>query len=74
MSFDTDEMQNFVGLAQQAVGTDKKVKTAAKAEFSDGKAASGSVACALDEIRGLHKHALHFGVAVGAEIDVVVLG
>ena len=74
MSFHADEVQNCVGFAQQAVGADKKIETAAKAEFSDGEAASGSITCALDEIRGLHKHPLHLGVAVGAKIDVVILG
>lgn len=73
VSFYTNKMQDLVGLAQQRIGTDAKVESAAEAKFGDGKPRGCSLPGSGDEIRRLHKHALDFCGTIVAEIDVVEL-
>ena len=71
--FYTNKMQDLVGLAQQRIGTDAKVESAAKAKFGYGKPRGCSLPGSGDEIRRLNKHTLHFSGTIIAEIDVVEL-
>ena len=73
VAFHANKMQDLVGLAQQGIGTDAKVESATEAKFGYSKPRVWSLPGSGDEIRRLHKHALHFRGTIVAEIDVVEL-